>query len=108
MLPSDSSEAGLLKTLLEPLLEDFKYWFSRSQQFLETETISFLSPHEQSDLLARVRQAQQEVDTVSTLLQVTDNQVGVETQVLFGWHRLLAECWKVSARFRTSQSLGKG
>jgi hypothetical protein len=48
---SGLSEPGLLKSILEPLLEDFQYWFSRSRSLLETEKISFLSHPQQSDLL---------------------------------------------------------
>lgn len=101
---SDSSEPTLLKTLLEPLLEDFQYWFSRSQTLLETEIIPFMEPEQQADLLARVQQAQQEVNTAMLLLRATDNQVGVETAVLLPWHQLVTECWKVAIRFRMEQS----
>ncbi len=61
MLNSNLPESELLKALLEPLLEDFNYWFARSAKLLETEEIPFLSDEDQSDLLARVKQAQQEV-----------------------------------------------
>ena len=51
----DSNLPGteLLKTVLEPLLEDFQYWFTQSRQLLETEQLSFMSDQEQSDLLLR-------------------------------------------------------
>jgi hypothetical protein len=96
MLNSNLPESELLKSLLEPLLEDFKYWFERSINLLETEEIHFLSGEDQSDLLARVKQAQQEV------------AAAIETAALMPWHRLLAECWQVSARFRSSQSAPPG
>ena len=64
----DSNLQGseLLKTILEPLLEDFQYWFDRSRNFLETEQISFMSNQEQSDLLRRVKEAQSELNTAKT------------------------------------------
>jgi len=104
MLNSNLPESELLKALLEPLLEDFNYWFERSTKLLETEEIPFLSDEDQSDLLARVKQAQQEVGAAKALFQATVGQVGIETTALMPWHRLLAECWQVSARFRSLQS----
>jgi hypothetical protein len=108
MLNSNLPESELLKALLEPLLEDFNYWFERSTKLLETEEIPFLSDEDQSDLLARVKQAQQEVGAAKALFQATVGQVGIETTALMPWHRLLAECWQVSARFRSWQSAPPG
>lgn len=100
MFSSNSSEPELLKALLEPLLDDFQYWFGRSRTLLESNEITFLGPDGQADLLERVTQAQQEVSTAQMLLKATDGKVGVETAVLMPWHRLVAECWNVSMRFR--------
>jgi len=108
MLNSNLPESELLKAILEPLLEDFNYWFERSTKLLETEEIPFLSDEDQSDLLARVKQAQQEVGAAKALFQATVGQVGIETKALMPWHRLLAECWQVSARFRSLQSGSPG
>ena len=107
MLNSNLPEPELLKTLLQPLLEDFVYWFERSRQFLEREEVSFLSPQQQANLLARVKQAQAEVKTTQMLFQATDGQVGVETTTLMPWHQLLTECWQVVTRFRMEQSAGQ-
>jgi hypothetical protein len=104
MLNPNLPESELLKSLLQPLLDDFNHWFDRSATLLETEEIGFLSGEQQSDLLARVKQAQQEVRAAEALFQATGGQVGIETTMLMPWHRLLAECWQVSARFRTLQS----
>ena len=101
-------EPELLKTVLQPLLEDFKYWFARSRSFLETEQISFLDVEQQFDLLARVKQAQQEVSTAQMLFQATGGQVGIEMKTLMPWHELVAECWKVAMRFRSGQSRPAG
>jgi hypothetical protein len=108
MLNSNLPESQLLKALLEPLLEDFNYWFERSTKLLETEEIPFLSDEDQSDLLARVKQAQQEVGAAKALFQATAGKVGIETTAMMPWHRLLAECWQVSARFRSLQSAPPG
>ena len=98
------SEQELLKTILQPLLQDFQYWFSRSRSLLETEDIPFLSDQQQADLLTRVKQAQQEVSTAQMLFDATDGQVGVETSTLVPWHHLLNECWQVGMRWRASTS----
>ena len=104
MPESQPSEKELLKAVFEPLLEDFQYWFSRSRSLLETETITFLSEDQQSDLLERVTKAQQEVQTAQMLFQATGGQVGVETATLVPWHRLVSECWQVAMRWRTIAS----
>jgi len=104
MLNSNLPEPELLKTVLQPLLEDFKYWFGRSRSLLEDERISFLSTKEQSDLLDRVRQAQQEVSTAQMLFQATGKQVGIDIATLMPWHQLVTECWKVGMQFRSEHS----
>ncbi|HLP92211.1 MAG TPA: DUF2605 domain-containing protein [Nostocaceae cyanobacterium] len=102
---SPLSSPDLLKTVLEPLLEDFQFWFERSQKLLETERIQFMSEQEQADLLFRVRQAQAELNTAKMLFNATDGQVGLEMATLVPWHQLVTECWKVGMRFRQSKSV---
>jgi hypothetical protein len=97
---SDLPEQNLLKTLLQPLLEDFQYWFARSRTLLENHRIDFLSPEAQMDLLDRVTQAQQEVNTVQVMFHATDGRAGVETAVLLPWHKLVTECWQVGMKYR--------
>lgn len=101
MPQSQPSEQELLKTVLEPLLEDFHYWFSRSRSLLETEDITFLSKEQQLELLARVQHAQREVTTAQMLFRATDSQVGIETATLVPWHKLVGECWQVGMRWRS-------
>ncbi len=104
MPQSQPSEQELLKTVLQPLLEDFHYWFLRSRSLLETENITFLSEEQQLELLERVKNAQQEVTTAQMMFQATNGQVGIETATLVPWHRLVSECWQVGMQWR---SLGK-
>jgi hypothetical protein len=108
MFGSNFSEPELLKAVLEPLLEDFQYWFSRTQTLLETEEIDFLGQEGQADLLARVLHARQEVSTAQMLFQATDGKAGVETAVLVPWHHLVTECWQVSMKFRTRKVQSEG
>jgi hypothetical protein len=105
MFHSNLPEPDILKTVLEPLLEDFQYWFTRSRVLLENQEIPFLGNEKQANLLERVLQAHQEVNTVRMLLNVTEGQVGVETPMLMTWHRLVAECWQVSMRLRSEKSI---
>ncbi|MEM9164794.1 MAG: DUF2605 family protein, partial [Cyanobacteria bacterium P01_F01_bin.4] len=51
------SDPELLKAVLEPLLEDFQYWFGRSVQLLESEKIPFFSVQEQQNLLQKIHKA---------------------------------------------------
>lgn len=98
-------EKELLKTILEPLLEDFVHWFSRSQQLLKNQRLSFLSPQEQQDFLGRVEQAQREVDCAKLLFNATDQQAGVSMEVVTGWHKLVTECWYLAQRYRQEMNI---
>ena len=109
MSNSQPTEQELLKSVLEPLLDDFQYWFSRARTLLESENISFLSPDEQARLLERVKHSQQEVSTAQMLFKATGGRTGIDPAVLVPWHRLVAECWQVARGWRsvkegTSQS----
>ncbi|HIK34756.1 MULTISPECIES: DUF2605 domain-containing protein [unclassified Thermosynechococcus] len=104
MLHSNLPEPQLLKVLLEPLLEDFQYWFTRSRSLLQTEVIPFLTVAEQQTLLERVETALNDVIATQSLFRATDGQVGVDTQVLMQWHTLLMECWQVAHHYRLSKS----
>jgi hypothetical protein len=103
MTDSYSPDPNLLRTILEPLLDDLQYWFTRSRTLLETEPIPFMADEQKTDLLTRVLTAQQEVGTMQTLLKVVDGQAGVDTSTLMGWHQLVHECWQVSVRLRSDQ-----
>jgi hypothetical protein len=104
MFNHDLPDADLLKTVLEPLLEDFQYWFERSQSLLQTQEIKFLGDEAQADLLARIKQARQEVSAAQSLINATGGQIGVEASALMPWHRLVTECWHIATQFRLEQS----
>ncbi|MEM7796541.1 MAG: DUF2605 domain-containing protein [Cyanobacteria bacterium P01_C01_bin.118] len=104
MYSSNAPEPELIKAVLQPLLNDFQHWFTRSINLLESETIDFLSEQEQQDLLDRVRQAQQLVGASQALSQATGNQAGVDMSVVMSWHQLVHECWNVGIRFRQQQA----
>ncbi len=93
-------DTNLLKAVLPPLLDDFQHWFGRTITLLEEQNLSFLSPTEQTDLLARVRSAQKQVSVSQALCSATDSQAGVEMKVVMTWHKLVNECWSVAMRYR--------
>jgi Protein of unknown function (DUF2605) len=97
------AEPELLKALLEPLLDDFQYWFGRSQVLLEDKKLTFLTESEQQDVLQRVLASKQSVSVMQSLLHATDGQAGVDMQVLMGWHKLVHECWGLSTKHRQCQ-----
>ncbi|MBR8830478.1 MAG: hypothetical protein N5P05_000048 [Chroococcopsis gigantea SAG 12.99] len=103
MSNSQPKDQELLKSILEPLFEDFQYWFSRSEVLLNSERLPFLSLDEQNDLLSRLKQAQQEVATARLLFKVTGEKVGIESKILVPWHKLVAQCWQVSREWRSLQ-----
>jgi hypothetical protein len=101
MFNSNIPDSDLFKTILEPLLDDFQYWFSRSRTLLEEQEIGFLTQDEQDNLLERVITSQQEVGAVQSLMKATGSQAGVDSSVLVSWHQIVAECWQVSVKLRT-------
>ena len=102
---SNLPNADLLKSVLEPLLEDFQYWFERYTQILENEKIQFMSEQEQLDLLKRVKDAQCELNTAKMLFTATDQQVGIEMATVMPWHQLVTDCWSVGMRLGQSKEL---
>ena len=100
-VPSTPPEdADLLKSVLPPLLDDFQHWFGHTISLLESQTVSFLTAAEQSDLLARVHTAQQQVSVSQALSSATDSQAGIEMPVVMSWHKLVHGCWGVALRLR--------
>ena len=100
MSTEQPTEKELLKTILEPLLEDFQYWFGRSRSLLESAEMPFFSVSEQQELLARIVHAQQEVQTAQMLFRATDGSAGIDSKMLLPWHQLVAECWNVAQKWR--------
>ena len=104
MSTEQPTEQELLKTVFEPLLEDFQYWFGRSRSLLESEQMSFLSAPEQAQLLERIIHSQQEVQTAQMLFKATDGSAGIDSKMLLPWHQLVAECWDVAQKWRESKN----
>ena len=103
MSTEQPTEKELLKTVLEPLLEDFQYWFERSRSLLESEKMSFFTDEEQAQLLEKIIQSQKEVQTAQMLFKATDGSAGIDSRMLLPWHQLVAECWNVAQKRRESK-----
>jgi hypothetical protein len=97
--------AQLLEQLLEPLLDDFTYWFDRSEALLANPDLDVISPEERQDLLQRLSTAQKEVQTAKLLFNLSGKTVGVDVQVMAPWHALLMECQAIGMRYRQKQQL---
>ena len=100
MSPKQPTEKELLKQVLEPLLDDFKYWFERSLNLLESETLPFISEEEQAEFIEKIKTAQKEVNTAKILFQATDGEVGIDSKILLPWHDLVAQCWDLARLWR--------
>ncbi|MGV2828456.1 DUF2605 domain-containing protein [Myxosarcina sp. GI1(2024)] len=100
-MPSEQpTEKELLKSVLEPLLEDFQYWFGRSRSLLESERLAFLSVEEQAQFLRRIARSQQEVGTAQILFKATNGEAGIDSNMLPPWHQLVVECWGLAKKRR--------
>ncbi|MDX1978012.1 MAG: DUF2605 domain-containing protein [Pseudanabaenaceae cyanobacterium bins.68] len=100
--PSSSAEIELMQSLLEPLLEDFRYWFGRSLELLEKERLSFMSLDTQAEFTERIRSIIGEVNAASALFQVSGKQVGVDVASITSWHKVLMECQVMGMQYRQS------
>ncbi len=99
-----SQNSEILKNVLEPLLEDFVYWFGRSLLLLEQEEINFLSEPQKCTLIARINDSLQAVKTAKMMYKLSGEQVGVDVQAMMPWHKLLMECQAIGMRFRQGQA----
>jgi Protein of unknown function (DUF2605) len=104
MFSANLPDPELLKTMLEPLLEDFQDWLGQAKVLLREEELAFLEAEAHADLLGRVEQALQEVQVAQSLFRATGCQVGVDTAVIMNWHKLVAECWQVMMKFRLGKA----
>jgi hypothetical protein len=104
MSDTTSPDPEMLRQILEPLLEDFNYWFDRSQKLLSNERLTFLTEPEQQSLLERVENAIKEVSAAISLFKATGHQIGVDMAAMKPWHKLLMECQGVGMRYYRNQS----
>jgi len=102
--PSGNASEPILEKVLQPLLDDFQYWFQRSLDLLERETMPFLEGEAQPQLIQELHQALGETRTASALLKATDGQAGVDPAKVMDWHRLVSRCWSVARLYRMEKA----
>lgn len=100
-----SPDPEMLKKLLEPLLEDFTYWFDRAQKLLSSQQLDFLTETDQAKLLERLNHALKEVSVAIALFRVTGHQVGIDMATMRPWHELLVECQAIGMRYYRNQAI---
>lgn len=100
MEPTNPSELPIMQTVLEPLLEDFQYWFGKTQTLLNSAQADCLAASDRQALTQEVAEAQRAVATAKTLLLATDGKAGVDIAVVGQWHRLVGKCWQASRYIR--------
>ncbi|MGD1943411.1 MAG: DUF2605 domain-containing protein [Leptolyngbyaceae cyanobacterium] len=103
MFPPDSPhppEQPLVQTVLEPLLDDFQYWFGETLVLLASPPAQCLESHDRQALAAQLTTAQQAVATAKALLLATEGQAGVDIAVVGQWHQLVSRCWQTSRYVR--------
>ncbi|RZM79267.1 DUF2605 domain-containing protein [Leptolyngbya iicbica] len=98
--PSNQPEQPIVQAVLEPLLEDFQYWFGETQTLLNSAQADCLPESDRQALEQEVSTAQQAVATAKTLLLATDGHAGVDMAVVGQWHRLVNKCWQTSRYIR--------
>jgi hypothetical protein len=95
-----ASNPPLVQAILEPLLDDFQYWFQEAEHILTSAQGETLAIAERQTLLDQIRAAQQEVATARTLLLATEGNVGVEMEMIGQWHQLVGKCWQTARQVR--------
>lgn len=97
---SDQSDQPLVQSILEPLLDDFQYWFRETQALLNSPKANCLDESERQELAEQLDNAKQEVSIARTLMLATGGNAGVDVSVVGQWHQLVNKCWKTSRYVR--------
>lgn len=91
-------QSDLVPSLLDPLLEDFLYWYAQSVQLLEGASLGFMTVEEQQQLTSEIQAAEREVRSAQSLLRATG--VGIDPNMMAQWHRLVVKGWQVAQQHR--------
>jgi len=99
-LPADA--AGLLESLLTPLLEDFETSFRRGLQLLELCPDRVLGEQARTDLRHRLDEAQAGLRAARCLRAAAPVPMALDMGAIAPWHALLVEVWSLSAALRAA------
>jgi hypothetical protein len=94
------ADQPLVQTILEPLLDDFLYWFDETESLLASIEAECLVDSESHALIEEIKAARQEVVTTKTLMLATGGDAGVEVAVVGRWHQLVSKCWRTARQVR--------
>jgi len=98
--PANQPDQPIVQAILEPLLDDFKYWFSETETLLNSPQADCLANPDRQALLQELGEAQQAVATARTLMLATEGHAGVDMAVVTRWHQLVNKCWQTSRYIR--------
>ena len=97
---TDQPDQPLVQTILEPLLDDFQYWFDETETLLTSPKADCLNTVDRRTLVEQLQLAKQEVATAKALMLATDGNAGVDIAVIRQWHQLVGKCWQTARHVR--------
>ena len=98
--PTNQPDKPIVQEILEPLLDDFQYWFGETQSLLDSPQADCLAASDRQALIQALSEAQQAVATARTLMLATSGHAGVDMAVVTQWHQLVNKCWQTSRYIR--------
>ena len=102
-LSADAEAGDILESLLESLLTDFEYWFTRGYELIEQSSDEVMNFEERQDLSGRLEEGLQAVKAARALTHAADKPVAVSMKAMAPWHGLVIEVWGLSARLNRIQ-----
>ena len=94
-------EAGaLLDQLLDPLLEDFSFWFARGAVLLEHCPDSVMAAAERRAMAEALETSARALVAARCLRAAAPESLAVDLEAMAPWHRLVMRCWALAARMR--------
>jgi Protein of unknown function (DUF2605) len=100
--PSPADAAGLLESLLTPLLEDFDASFHRGLQLLELCPDRVLNKPARDTLRERLQVSLAELQAARALRAAAPVPMALDMAAIAPWHALLVEVWSLSAALRAA------
>ena len=100
--PPPADAAGLLESLLNPLLEDFDTSFHRGLQLLELCPDHVLSESARDTLRERLQVSLAELQAARALRAAAPVPMALDMAAIAPWHALLVEVWSLSAALRAA------
>lgn len=97
---AEQPEQPLMQAVLEPLLNDFQYWFGETEALLRSPKADCLTETDRQALVQELDEARQAVDTTKVLMLATGGQAGVDLSVVTQWHQLVNKCWQTARYIR--------